>query len=110
MNVLVRRVGASWETAPREGRLLRFLGTQCLIGVVAGAIFSALFLALDLAGLRSLLGATREAGLALFMFCFAIMAMFGAMAMGIGVMLLPRDANYGEGARRTVSRDDRPDR
>lgn len=87
-----------WEKGPHDRRLLRFLGQHCLLGLVTGLVFSGAFLALNIAGLRDILTATREGGLAIFMFCFAISFLFGSVAMGVGVMTLPRDMSYGEHA------------
>ncbi len=99
-----------WDKGPNDKRLLKSLLSHCAIGLIAGLVFCALFLALDIAGLRSVLFATREAGLAISMFCFATAFMCGALAMGVGVMTLPRDWNYGQTAGRTRRQieDDRP--
>jgi hypothetical protein len=99
-----------WDKGPNDKRLLKFLLSHCAVGLIGGLLFCVLFLVLDIAGLRSVLFATREAGLAIFMFCFATAFMFGAVAMGVGVMTLPRDWNYGHNAGRTRRQieDDRP--
>jgi hypothetical protein len=46
------------------------------------------------------------------MFCFATAFMFGAVAMGVGVMTLPRDMKYGQnaGPTRQQIEEDRPAR
>jgi hypothetical protein len=99
-----------WEKGPNDKRLLKFLLAHCAVGLIAGLLFCALFLALDIAHLRTVLFATREAWLAVFMFCFATAFMCGALAMGIGVMTLPRDWNYGHHSGRTRRQieEDRP--
>ena len=100
-----------WEKGPHDQRLLKFLAAHCAVGLTAGLAFCVLFLALDVAGLRSVLMAAREGPLAIFMFCFATSFMFGAVAMGVGVMTLPRDMKYGQNAgptRRQIEAD-RPD-
>lgn len=90
-----------WDKGPNDRRLLRFLAAHCVVGLGAGILFSALILAFDIAHLRTLMGGAREGALALFMFVFATSFLFGSMAMGIGVMLLPRDMNYGRNAGRS---------
>jgi hypothetical protein len=99
-----------WERGPVHTRLIRFLGIHCLVGVAAGLLFAIAFLLLDVAGLRSILTATREAGLAIFMFCFALAILFGSLAMGVGVMTLPRDRAYGEVRRDAGQGEDGPER
>lgn len=86
-----------WEKGPQDGRLLRLLLSHCALGVAVGLALTAAFLALDVAGLRSVIFATREAWLALFMLSLAMAALFGSMAMGVGVMTLPRD--FGKDSR-----------
>jgi hypothetical protein len=67
-------------------------------------------IAFDVAHLRTLLGSTRDGALAVFMFVFAMGFLFGSMAMGVAVMTMPRDANYGSHARRVVRNEEGPER
>jgi hypothetical protein len=101
-----------WDKGPHDQRLLRFLAAHCAVGLAGGLAFCALFLLADIAHLRSVLLAAREGPLAIFMFCFATAFMFGAVAMGVGVMTLPRDMKYGQnaGPTRQQIEEDRPAR
>jgi hypothetical protein len=86
------------------------LVTHCIIGVAAGLTFAGLCFALDVGQLRSLLFATRDGAMAAFMLCFALAAMFGSVAMGVGVMTLPRDTSYGQKTGLIgLSKDERDD-
>jgi len=80
-----------WETGPHDKRLLRLLGSHCLLGMAAGLLATAGLLAFDIGGLRTVLSATREAALAVVVLSFAMAALLGSVAMGVAVMTLPKD-------------------
>lgn len=79
------------EPASFDRRLLRLLVSNCLVGMAAGVATTAVLVALDIGGLRTVLAATREAVLAIVVLAFAMAALMGSMAMGVAVMTLPRD-------------------
>lgn len=83
-----------WEHGPHDRRLLRLLISHCLVGMAAGVAVTAALLIFDVGGLRTVLTATREAVLAVFVLGFAMAALLGSMAMGVAVMTLPKD--FGE--------------
>lgn len=89
-----------------DRRLFALLGRNLAVGVGVGLALSIAFYALDLGGFRSLTAATRDGGTAIFIFTFAMVFTFGAMAMGVGVMLHPRDPSYGHDMRERGARDD----
>ncbi len=93
---------------PVDRRLFRLLGRHLALGLATGLAITAVFFALDVAGLRNLVAATREGWIAVFILAFAMAFTFGALAMGMGVMLHPRDPDYG--MRMGPGRDDQPDR
>jgi hypothetical protein len=97
-----------WEKGPNDKKLFRLLGFNLLIGLMAGIAIGAGLLVLDVAHLRTVLFATREAPLAVFIFLFAMSFTTGALAMGVAVMTLPKDATYGEAMNRRAVKEDRP--
>lgn len=97
-----------WEKGPNDKKLFRLLGVNLAIGLTAGLLLGGAFLVFDVAHLRSVLWATREAPLATFIFLFAMSFTTGALAMGVAVMQLPKDMNYGAGMNRHVKKDDGP--
>lgn len=99
-----------WEKGPNDRRLMRFLVSHMVVGLMAGVVTAGLMIAFDVASLRSLLGATRDGVLAVFMFVFAMAFLFASTAMGVGIMTMPRDAGYGSQARRVVRNEERPER
>jgi hypothetical protein len=98
-----------WDKGPNDKKLFRLLGFNLAIGLAAGVIISAGLLVFDVAHLRSVLFATREAPLAVGIFVFAMSFTTGALAMGVAVMTLPKDMNYGAQMDRHVKKDDRPE-
>lgn len=76
--------------APRGG-LLRFLAIHLVIGVVAGVGFALALVATNVAGLGDLIARTRQPAVALFALCFVNALTFGSLAMGAGIMGLPRE-------------------
>jgi hypothetical protein len=63
------------------------------MGAAIGVIAASVMIAIDLAGLKTLMAGTREPYVALFLFYAFNMLTFGSAAMGAGVMRLPFDDN-----------------
>lgn len=103
-------MGTLWEKGPSDKKLFRLLGVNLAIGLGVGVLISAGLLAFDVAHLRSVLFATREAPLAVGIFVFAMSFTTGALAMGVAVMTLPKDMNYGSQMNRQVKREEGPER
>jgi hypothetical protein len=99
-----------WDQGPNDKKLFRLLGVNLAIGLAVGLAIGVLLLVFDVAHLRSVLFATREAGLAVFILLFALSFTTGALAMGVAVMTLPKGLNYGAQMNRHVKREDGPDR
>jgi hypothetical protein len=66
--------------------LLRFLLGHLLQGLVGALIFTAMVLASDLGGLRTLMLASTDGLLALGLLVFGLSVTFGGVAMGVAVM------------------------
>lgn len=62
-----------------------------LIGTTGGFVFGILLLVLDVGGLRSLIFASNDTGLALFLLFFGLFITFGSMGMAVGVMTIDKD-------------------
>lgn len=73
------------------GGLLRFLAIHLVIGVVAGVCFAITLVVTNVAGLGDLIARTGQPVIALFALCFVNALTFGSLAMGAGIMGLPRD-------------------
>jgi hypothetical protein len=99
-----------WDKGPNDKKLFRFLGVNLVIGLTVGLVIGVALLAFDIAHLRSVLFATREAGLAVFILLFAMSFTTGALAMGVAVMTLPKDMNYGAAMDRHVKHEEGPER
>jgi len=85
---------------PRESLpFLRFLLRHTLVGIGAGWLFVALLLALDIAGLRSLmLHGSRTDGLVALVLLVVFSAItFGSAAMGAAIMGLAESERGGKG-------------
>lgn len=72
-------------------QLLRFLALNCAIGVAAGQVFLAGLMAVDLAGLRTLIWASSNPMLPLALLAAGLSITFGGVAMAAAVMMLPPD-------------------
>lgn len=81
---------STFPPAPRGG-LLRHLALHLAFGVTVGIAFALALVASDVAGLRELIQDTSQPAIALFMICFMNALTFGSLAMGAGIMGLPRD-------------------
>lgn len=99
-----------WDQGPNDKKLFRLLGVNLAVGLGVGLVIGVVLLLLDVAHLRTVLFSTREAGLAVFILLFALSFTTGALAMGVAVMTLPRDMNYGAQMNRHVKREEGPDR
>lgn len=76
--------GAGRQASPLLGFLLRHL----VAGSIGGLVLGALILWFDVAGLRTMIAASSDAPLALFMLFFGLWITFGSLAMAVGVMQL----------------------
>ena len=77
----------------KEKQTLGFLGRHLAYGATGGFVFGALVVALDLAGLRTLIMGSDNPFLALFMLFFGLFVTFGSVGMGVGIMSLAEDKN-----------------
>jgi hypothetical protein len=75
----------------RDHRLLVFLARNCLLGVVAGWLFLAALLWLDVARLGQLLFASEHWLLTLLLAAGGFGLTFGSLAMGTAIFLLPKE-------------------
>jgi hypothetical protein len=71
--------------------LVRFLLRHALIGVVLAVAFVGVLLALDIAGLGTLMWQSPSGPVAAFALTVALSVTFGSAQMGFAVMLLPED-------------------
>jgi hypothetical protein len=67
---------------------VRFLLKHLAAGTVGGFVFGALILAGDIAGLRTMIFASEDRELFLFMLFFGLFLTFGSVGMAVGVMQL----------------------
>jgi hypothetical protein len=74
-----------------ESSLVPFLLRHLVSGTIGAAVFGGLLLAFDIAGLKSMIFASPERDLVLFMLFFGLWITFGSIAMAAGVMGLGRD-------------------
>ena len=74
-------------------QLIVFLLQHLAVGAGAGILLGALCLAVDLAGLRTLLFGRGGGPLAIALFFFGLIVTFGSAAMGAAVMGLGRPRN-----------------
>lgn len=78
---------------PHDGggmpKLLRFLGLHLALGMAIGMGFAAVTIMTNTAGLKTLLEASDQPYLAMFLLYFMLALTFGSLAMGIGVMNMP---------------------
>lgn len=67
---------------------VRFLLKHLAAGAAGGFVFGALILAGDIAGLRTMIFASEDRELFLFMLFFGLFLTFGSVGMAVGVMQL----------------------
>ncbi|MBF0353865.1 MAG: hypothetical protein HQL43_01345 [Alphaproteobacteria bacterium] len=75
---------------PHEQPILLFMLRHLTYGAIGGFFFGALLLALDIGGLRGLIFASNDMGLALFLLFFGFFVTFGSVGMAIGIMTVER--------------------
>lgn len=73
----------------QDTRLLRFMARNALIGSGVGVATVALFMLLDVAGLRGLIMRSEDGLLALCIFTAFFIITFGGVQIGVAVMLMP---------------------
>jgi hypothetical protein len=94
----------------KQPRLIRFLFGHMLVGIAVGWIILGAIFWLDVASLRTLIGQTGAGWIAVPVMAILFAITFGSLAMGTGVMLLPKDddddddAAAGPGPRRAPHR------
>ena len=71
-----------------EKPLLFFLLKHVTSGAVGGLALGAGLLALDIAGLRTLMGQSEDGIIAILLLFFGLMVTFGAIAMAVGIMTM----------------------
>ena len=74
---------------PHERHFIGFLLRHLVYGVTGGFVFGAALLAQDFANLRTLVFASEEPFLALFLLFFGLFVTFGSIGMGVGIMTIP---------------------
>lgn len=74
---------------PNPPNLVTFLALHCAMGVAVGITFAALIVLLDVAGVRHLLVESSEPFVPMLLLFVMCALTFGAMKMGIAIMLLP---------------------
>lgn len=94
-----RSSGRSSAWLPRHP-LFRLLVINGLGGAALGLLFVAGVLALDVAGIRSLLASTGEWVIGLSLLSIGSITTFASVAMGGAIMLLPRDPDDHDSGRR----------
>lgn len=88
-------------------RMLRFLLTHAVIGIGVGWVCLGALIAINGFGLRDLIAASPDGGLALALLAFLFALTFGSVGMGFGVMGQAFDDGDWHGAPRKRD-DDRP--
>lgn len=73
-------------------KLVRYLFTNCMIGVAIGWIIAALVIWLDVASIGTVISQTSEGTLAAGMLLFIMGTTFGMVQMGVAVMALSETA------------------
>ena len=76
---------------PHERVAIRFLLRHLAFGCTGGLVFGGMLLALDLAGLRTLMFGADEPLLWLLLMFFGLFVTFGSVGMGVGIMTIGRD-------------------
>jgi hypothetical protein len=85
-----KRTGAEWIMAllAHQRDAILFLIKHLLCGTIGGAVFGALLLWFDIAGLATLIFASPDRALFLLMLFFGLFVTFGSIGMAVGVMQL----------------------
>lgn len=84
-------------------RIIRLLGLNALGGAALGGACVGLLVAFDVAGLASLMSASREPGAALALLAGGFAATFAALTAATAVMLIPeRERERREGGGRLI--------
>ena len=76
---------------PHERVAIGFLLRHLAFGSVGGFVFGGALLAVDLAGLRTLIFNADEPLLWLLLLFFGLFVTFGSVGMGVGIMTIGRD-------------------
>ncbi|MFO1036946.1 MAG: hypothetical protein U1E45_08885 [Geminicoccaceae bacterium] len=76
---------------PPDLRLLAFLASNCLAGVLAGWVLLAGIIWLDIARIGELLWTSEHALLTLLLAAAGFAVTFGSLAMGTAIFLLPKE-------------------
>ncbi len=80
-------------TQKERGALL-YLAKHLAAGVIAGVVFCAAMLALNVGGLRTLLLEADSVAVGLYLFIGSVCITFGSVAMGVGIMSLGDHADH----------------
>lgn len=73
---------------PHQKAVLGFLLRHLVAGVFGGFLFGALLLYVDAGGMRSMIMASGEGYMYLFLLFFGLFVTFGGVGMAIGIMSL----------------------
>ena len=71
--------------------LLRFLALHLALGAAVGVAFASLVVLSNFSGIKDLIATSEQPYFVLFLLWFMNALTFASLAMGIGVMTLPRD-------------------
>lgn len=85
-------------------QLVRLYIVSIAIGFALALAFTALLLAMDVAGLRHLVGATRGGWIAVLMLVVFHTVLFSGVQFGIRIMLMASDGGAGGGLRQRIRR------
>jgi hypothetical protein len=77
--------------------LIRLLAVNVIAGAIIAALMLGGLLALNPGGLRDLMFADRDPGLALVLLAFGLIVTFGSAAMGSAIMMLGRRERHASG-------------
>ena len=75
---------------PHERAAIGFLLRHLAFGCVGGLVFGGALLALDFAGLRTLIFSADEPLMWLLLMFFGLFVTFGSVGMGVGIMTIGR--------------------
>ncbi|MEO5336256.1 MAG: hypothetical protein H7841_05085 [Magnetospirillum sp. WYHS-4] len=73
---------------PHQKDVLGFLLRHLVAGVLGGFLFGGLLLYVDAGGMRSMIVASRDGWIYLFLLFFGLFVTFGGAGMAIGIMSL----------------------
>jgi hypothetical protein len=80
----------------RMPMLFRHLATNLGIGAVFGVAFTTFLISADVAGIGELIASSGDPLLPVLMLGFMNVLTFGSLAMGTGVMAMPRERHSGQ--------------